>query len=140
MGAKGCTFCPATFRAGTRSKEAFGQTQLLALDFDHGISYEDVKGRAERYDLPILFAYDTYRSKAHDRFRVVFLNDASVPAVRVAGAMLTALHTVFPDADPQSKSAVQMYYGGKGLLHYDESIPEINIESLFLLKYCCMET
>lgn len=104
----------------------------MALDFDGGIPFEDVRDRAEHYDLPILLAYDTYRSKAHDRFRVVFLNDASVPDVRVARAMLTALHTAFPEADPQSKSAVQMYYGGKELLHYDESVLKINIGSLFL--------
>jgi hypothetical protein len=135
VGEKGCTFCPATFKNGTRSKENFDQLQLLALDFDNKepdkqISFETIKDRAEHYDLPILFAYDTFTGRNHNKFRVVFLNDVSVPDVRVAEMMLKALTTIFYEADPQSKSAVQMYYGGKDLLYFDESIPEINMESL----------
>ena len=28
--------------------------------------------------MPVLFAYDTLSSKEHDKFKVVFLNDAAV--------------------------------------------------------------
>jgi hypothetical protein len=40
------------------------------------------------------------------------------------------LTTIFPEADRQSRSAVQMYYGGKDLLYYDDTIPTITIESV----------
>ena len=137
VGECGCTFCPATFTGGAKSKANFEQTQLLALDFDNkspdkAVSFEQIKERADYYDLSILFAYDTFGSnKIIKKFRVVFLNDVSIPNVKVAETMLHALHTIFPEADPQGKSAVQMYYGGRGWLYFDDAIPEINIESLF---------
>jgi hypothetical protein len=141
---EGCTFCPATFKGGSKSKENFEQTQFLALDFDNKsqdktVSFEEVKNRADYYDLPILFAYDTKSSVKHNKFRVVFLNDVSIPNIKVAETMLHALHTFFPEADPQGKSAVQMYYGGKELLYSDDTVPEINVESLFRNLTNCLE-
>ena len=144
VGKEGCTFCPATFKKGKhdfryirKSKENFEQTQLFALDFDNKtpdktVSFEEVKDRAERYDIPILFAYDTFSSVNHDKFRVVLLNDVPVLNRKLAETMLQALHTVFPEADPSCcKDVSRMYYGGRRLLHFDDSIPEISIESLF---------
>ena len=131
VGKCGYTFCPATFKDGKRRRENFEQLQLLVLDFDGGVTFEKVIKRAEEYELPMLFAYDTLTSVNHDKFRVVFLNNASISDMRIAGAMLQALTTIFPEADPCSKDISRMYYGGKGLLHYDDSTPEINIESLF---------
>ncbi|MCL2187348.1 MAG: DEAD/DEAH box helicase family protein [Defluviitaleaceae bacterium] len=136
IGENGVVFCPATFNNGARNSDNFNQTQLIALDFDNKvpdkfISFKSVQDRADYYDLPILFSYETYTSRNHDKFRVVFLNDAPIPDTRTAKAMLQALHTIFPEADPQGKSPVQMYYGGKGLLHYNEANPEINASSLF---------
>jgi len=145
VGECGCTFCPATFTDGLKSKANFEQTQLLALDFDNKfqdktVSFEQVKKRADYYDLRILFAYDTFGSnKITKKFRVVFLNDVSIPNIKVAETVLYALHTVFPEADPQGKSAVQMYYGGIGLFYFDDTIPEINIESVFRNLTICFE-
>ena len=50
----GCTFCPATFKDGKRSKENFEQQQFFALDFDNKdsakkITLEEVKIRADHY-------------------------------------------------------------------------------------------
>ena len=132
IGLNGKTFCPATFKNGIRNKENFNEQQFFALDFDGGISFEEVRERADHYDLPMLFAYDTLSSKNHDKFRVAFLNDAPVTDIRVAKAMQKALVTMFPESDPQCKSVVQMYYGGdKEMLHLDRKIPAINAESLF---------
>lgn len=110
----GHTFCPATFKNGNRNKENYEQQQLFALDFDNKdpnkiISFEEVKARAEHYELPILFAYDTFSSKNHDKFRVVFLNDNPLTDIRAAEMMLKGLTTIFPEADPSCNSAVQMY-------------------------------
>jgi hypothetical protein len=134
----GRTFCPATFKDGRRCKENFEQQQFFALDFDNkdpsnAISFNDIKNRSERYELPILFAYDTLSSENHDKFRVVFLNDNPVTDIRAAELILKGLTTIFPEADPASKSAVQMYYGGKEVIYHDDScnsLPLINIESV----------
>ena len=105
VGRAGCTFCPATFKDGKRNKDHFEQQQMFALDFDNKdpgrrVSLEEVKARARKYDLPLLFAYDTFSSTDHNKFRVVFLNDVAIPYRKLAEAMQLALGEIFPEADP----------------------------------------
>lgn len=83
IGSAGHTFCPTTFKNGIRKKENFEQQQFFALDFDNKdqnkkITFEEIKNRSDLYEMPVLFAYDTLSSKEHDKFKVVFLNDAAV--------------------------------------------------------------
>ena len=137
IGSEGCTFCPATFKNGKRNKDNFEQQQLFALDFDNKdpgrkVSFEDMKKRADQNELPILFAYDTLSSTDHNKFRVVFVNDVPIHDRRVAEAVQLALGEMFPEADPSCyKDASKLYYGGKKLIYYDDSLPETSIESVF---------
>lgn len=145
IGSKGCTFSPATFKNGKRTKDNFEQQQLFALDFDNKdpkkkITFEKVKERAEHYELPILSAYDTLSSVEHDKFRVVFLNDVSVTDRRVAAAVQLAIGKMFPEADSSCyKDVSKLYFGGKELLYYDDNFPEVNIESIFRNYTYCMK-
>lgn len=142
VGQDGCTFSPATFSGGSKKKENFIQQQLFALDFDNKepgkkVSLDEIRERAESYDLPILFAYDTFSSTDHDKFRVVFLNDVSINDSRVAEAMQLAMGEMFPEADPSCyKDVSKMYFGGKELVYYDDRLPTTNIESI-IRNYTC---
>lgn len=142
IGSEGCTFCPATFKNGKRNKDNFEQQQLFALDFDNKdpgrkVSFADIRERADQHELPILFAYDTLSSTNHDKFRVVFANDVPIHDRRVAEAVQLALGEMFPEADPSCyKDISKLYYGGKELVYYDDSLPELNVESLFR-NYTC---
>lgn len=144
IGSEGCTFSPVTFKNGKRNKENFEQQQLFVLDFDNKdprnkITFDEVKERADHYELPILSAYDTLSSTQHDKFRVVFLNDVPIPDRRVAEAMQLAIGRMFPEADPSCyKDVSKLYFGGKGMLYYDDKLPEINIESIFRNYTYCM--
>ena len=145
IGSEGCTFSPATFKNRKRNKENFEQQQLFALDFDNKdpekkVTFEEVKERSEHYELPFLFAYDTMSSTEHDKFRVVFLNDASVTDRRVAESVQLAMGEMFPEADSSCyKDVSKLYFGGKELLYYDDKLPEINIESVFRNYTYCMK-
>ena len=131
IGTNGRSFSPATFRNGKRTKENFDQMQMLVLDFDGGISLQGVYDRTEKYDLPILFAYETLSSKNEDKFRIAFLNDVPIPDRKAAEIQMSALGTIFPEADKSCvKDISKMYFGGKRLLKFDETIPTITIESL----------
>lgn len=144
IGSRGCTFSPATFKNGKRSKDNFEQQQLFALDFDNKdpnkkLTFNEVKERARHYELPILFAYDTLSSTEHDKFRVVFLNDAPVTDRRVAEAMQLAMGEIFPEADPSCyRDVSKLYFGGKEVLYHDNKLPEINVESIFRNYTYCM--
>lgn len=87
----GRTFSPATFKDRRRCKSSFEQQQLFVMDFDNNeqnecVSFEGVCKRAERYELPILFAYETLSSMEQNKFRVIFLNDVSITDRKVAEA------------------------------------------------------
>lgn len=145
IGQEGCTFSPATFRNEKRNKENFEQQQLIALDFDNKdsdkkVSFKEIKERAEHYELPVFFAYDTLSSRNHDKFRVVFLNDAPIDDRRVAEAVQMAIGEMFPEADSSCyKDVSKLYFGGKGIIYYDDKIPQINIESVFRNYTYCMK-
>lgn len=136
VGLDGHTFCPATFKNGKRNKENFEQMQLFVLDFDNDnpdkqISFERVKERAEKYNLPVLFAYESFRSKNKDRFRVAFLNDVPIRSIRDAEVVQDALVTIFPECDKSSNDISKMYFGGgkNKLLFFDEDDSQMNVVS-----------
>lgn len=145
IGIGGQTFCPATFKNGIRKKENFEQQQFFALDFDNKdldkkVSFNEIKNRADLYELPVLFSYDTLSSREHDKFRVVFLNDTAVCDKRVAEAMQKAMGSMFPEADSSCYNDVsKLYFGGKELLYYDRNLPQINIEAVFRSFTYCMK-
>lgn len=126
----GYTFNPSTFSGGSMKEENFEQMQLMVLDFDGKISFDNVKARADQLNLPILSAYDTFSSTNHDRFRVVFLNDVSINNKIAAKIYKSSLLEIFPEADKADKSIAHMYYGGNSkLMYFDETVPTINLES-----------
>ena len=138
VGQMGHTFCPATFNNGIRNTDGFEQLQLLTLDFDKGISLDEVFTRAKEYILLPLFVYETFSSVNQDKFRVVFLNDLPITDERLAKISLDALLTIFPEADQNCKDITRMFYGGKKLLYFDYSLPTVNTESLLRNMTICL--
>lgn len=130
VGQNGCTFSPATFSNGSKKIDNFEQMQILVLDFDGDISFQAVCDRAKQCELSLMAAYDTFSSKNHDRFRVIFLNDTSVDNIKAAKIYKSALMEIFPEADKTDCDISKMYYGGKELLYLDESLPKIDMESV----------
>ena len=56
VGECGCTFSPAVFN-GKRNKENFKEQQLIALDFDNGAKFSDIKAQAESRQTLVLGVY-----------------------------------------------------------------------------------
>ena len=143
---QGYTFCTATFSNSHRCQENFVQQQLIAMDFDNDkpgktVTFDEIKKRSDYYDLHPLFAYHSLRSTPdHPRFRLLFLNDVSIPDPRVAKATQLAIGEIFPEADPSCYNDVsKMYFGGKKLIYYDESTPVIDIDTLFRSFHHCVK-
>lgn len=130
VGERGYTFCPAVFCQQKRSVDNFVQMQLFALDFDSGITFEEIEERSERYHIPIAFAYHTFSSeKDYPKFRVVFLNDVVVDDRCAAEIMLGLLLRIFNEADKCCKDVSRIFFGGKGLIG-EIKMQSINIVSL----------
>ena len=65
VGNKGHSFVPGIFNNSRKSINVYEQ-QIFALDFDDGnFTFETAFKRAEKYNIPILFAYHTF-SKIKD--------------------------------------------------------------------------
>lgn len=130
IGESSHTFCPAVFKDGERKADKFMQMQLFALDFDNGVTFDEVKKCAHSYRLPIAFAYETFSSTLEQpRFRIVFLNKVPVTDSHVAKIMILMLLKIFEEADGVCKDISHMFFGGKGLI---DTVKEeyINILSL----------
>ena len=140
VGQYGISFAPATFKGGVRKAENLEQMQLLALDIDNGATLSEIKNRAKKHDLPILFAYETLTSTNQNKFRVVFLNNAPIADVKLAEISQHALMEIFPEADKACKDVSRMYFGGKKLLYFDETIPTVDPESLLRSMTFCTKT
>lgn len=143
---QGYTFCTATFSNSHRCQENFVQQQLIAMDFDNDklgktVTFDEKKKRSDYYDLHPLFAYHSLRSTPdHPRFRLLFLNDVSIPDPRVAKAMQLAIGEIFPEADSSCYNDVsKMYFGGKELIYYDETVPMIDIDTIFRNLHHCIK-
>lgn len=147
VGEKGCPFCPAVFREGIKSRKTFRQVQVLALYFDmtdrdkERASYDEIFDRAKRYDIPVLFTYDSYSQMFADsdngkciRFCFVFLLDIPLVKLKEAEVVQKALMMIFHEAD-KSCSVLKTYQGGNKILYFDHMMPVLDIEWLFM-KMC----
>jgi len=130
----GRTFSPAVFRDNKRTNDTWVSQQLFGLDFDEGISVEEVLERCDNYGILPCFIYSTFSSINNNKFRVFFCNDTEVTDYRVRTLIQLALMRMFRESDKSCKDASRMFYGGKVLLYenYDGRINPVD-----LLKVLC---
>ncbi|MCM1362236.1 MAG: hypothetical protein NC235_10070 [Clostridiales bacterium] len=132
VGECGCTFSPAIYN-GKRRKENFIGQQLIALDFDNGVTFAEIKEHAVHYRIPILFAYKTFSyTIEHEKFRVVFaLSDMICDAFTVE-IILAIFMKIFGECDKACKDSSRMFFGGKGLLELLGEAIEISWKDMMI--------
>ena len=139
VGAHGYSIAPGIFRNGKKTKDNFIQQQLFMLDFDNTdsekrgtITPAEFMKRCRRLGIPITAMYETFSStKAHPRFRAIFLNDAPVTDKRLVEDMNRMLGTIFPEADHCWKNYAGMYFGGKHVIYVNHDLTDtINVDTL----------
>lgn len=132
VGECGCTFSPAIYN-GKRRKENFIGQQLIALDFDNGVTFAEIKERAEHYRLPILFAYKTFSyTTEHEKFRVVFALSDMICDEFIAETILAMFMKIFGECDKACKDSSRMFFGGKGLLELSGEAIEISWQDMLI--------
>jgi len=115
----GKSWCPATFKNGRRLNENFQSQRLFGLDFDDGISFEDMIERCKKYNIIPAFVYTTFSSVDNNKFRVVFVLEHDVEDVRVRNLVQLALMNLFPETDKACKDGARIFFGGKELIYSD---------------------
>lgn len=120
--ADGTAFAPARFR-GERKNENWLSQQLLALDFDTGVSFETVLLRLREYGMDCSFAYETFSSTVdHPRFRVIVALNQTIVDKDYCKQLLKAW-TIFyeEEIDKNCATLAHMFLGGKRLLYTNYS-------------------
>lgn len=136
VGEQGRTFCPANFIGKKRSKETFSQMQFFAVDFDNGMTYNEVRERAEKYGLPVCFSYWTFSSSAEcEKFRLVFLHKCPVKERKAAEIIIGMLMKIFEGCDKNCSDVSRAFYGGKGLIEYSDGIFGIDQLAVAVQRY-----
>lgn len=121
VGNKGHAFSGVVFSDGRRRRDNFVSMQLFGLDFDDGICYQEIEQMADYYNLPICFSYHTFSSSPEkEKFRIVFLLDTEIFNFDVAKITIDMLTQIFPACDKSCSDVVRFFYGGKGLISYQE--------------------
>ena len=66
---------------------------------NRNLTFEKIKERAEKYNLPILLAYDSFSVAQRKKFGIVFLNSTPLSSFREAEVVQKALMEIFPEAE-----------------------------------------
>ena len=139
IGEKGHSFSPAVFSGGTK-KENFLHQQLIGLDFDHGATFADVRDKADKYGIPILFAYKTFSwTETDERFRVIFALSEPLSDGFTVEAIIAMLMKIFKVADPCCKDCSRLFFGGKGCLYVADEPAELTYNDLLVAFNVFME-
>lgn len=119
VGNQGHAFIPAHLVGGIKAENGTAM-QLFALDFDGGVTFEQIWERCGKLGLAISFAYHTFSSTPeHEKFRIVFAHETVIEDLYIIKIALAMLMKIFPECDPACKNVDRMFLGGKELLYRD---------------------
>ncbi|MED0994364.1 hypothetical protein P4T34_02550 [Bacillus mobilis] len=115
---KGKTFIPAYFKSKEgqikRRKEYWYSQQVIALDFDDGMSLDEA---TNEFINTACFIYTTFSHKEEKhKFRVVFVLDKPIYRVSEFERIISALMDEYPQADNHCKDCTRLFFGGKKII------------------------
>ncbi|MBT2697029.1 hypothetical protein J7E79_06340 [Bacillus sp. ISL-40] len=120
---KGKTFIPATFKSidGSikRSKVNWESQQVIALDFDEGLTLDEAKNDVF-FKQHAAFLYTTFRHmRSHHKFRVVFVLDKPLTQYKDFEYIIDNLLKRYPQADRACRDGSRLFFGGKEAIPFD---------------------
>ena len=125
IGNHGHSFLPATFEGLASKQENFEQCQLFGIDFDEEPDYEKIKRKFADYHLPIVFSYHTFSSTPeHPKYRIILCHIVPITEKWLADMILKMLKKMFPEADKHCFETARLFYGGKGLIDFNDVVAE----------------
>lgn len=108
----GYTWSPGLFK-GTRSNNNWVEQYVFGLDFDSGITIDQVLDRCQQFCLAPQVWYSTFSdSTEKQKFRVVFFLDQPITDSKLFEFLTESLLRLFPEADQSCKDAGRFFFGG----------------------------
>ena len=118
--------------SGISEKDWLSQ-QILTLDFDSGVTPEEIIKRSRIYSLIPNIIYTTYSDKPELRkFRVLFVLDKEITDYKIMKWAQRGLMKLFKEADAACKDLCRMYYPGKEVIWRVDELNEADWALQFL--------
>lgn len=103
-----------------RTKACWESQDLLALDFDDGITPEQFLERSKQLNLMPTFVYTSFSDTLEQRkFRAVYVLKETLFDYRDANTCTLALMELFKECDKACKDLSRLYYGGREIVYTD---------------------
>ena len=127
----GASFKPGVLVGGNKAENWIEQ-QLFGLDFDDGISIEEVYNKVISLGITPCFMYTTFSHKEeHHKFRMIFCNDTVITDGNIRDKLQAALMGVIGGIDEVCFNRDRLFFGGKGhTVLYPDYDTRINAESI----------
>jgi len=125
----GRTFTPAYFTGNSRTNDTWQGQQIFGLDFDKGITLEQIVERCQKYNILPSIIYETFSSVNQNKLRVLFTCEQEITDFPIRTAMQIALLTIFKESDKNCKDACRLFFGGKELVYtnFDARINPVDL-------------
>lgn len=134
---QGYSFTPAVLMGGSKA-ENWQYQQVFGIDIDNEdktvkgshdktraaepLTVEQVLARCNEWGIKPALIYETFSSTPEwQKFRVVFISETSVTVKQRAANILKSFMAIFPECDPACKNLDRLFFGGKNILHIDNT-------------------
>lgn len=134
---QGYSFTPAVLMGGSKA-ENWQYQQVFGIDIDNEdktvkgshdktraaepLTVEQVLIRCNEWGIKPALIYETFSSTPEwQKFRVVFISETAVTEKQRAANILKSFMAIFPECDPACKNLDRLFFGGKNILHIDNT-------------------
>lgn len=133
---QGRSFCPALFKGGKRLNDNWLQQDVFMLDFDDNTDYNLVVERFEQYGINPNVLYTTFSdTPEHRKFRVVLFLNKTIKDPLKAKELILSLLWVFPEADIAVKDFARLSFGGKEVIHFEDTLVDVKNIAEIVFRY-----
>lgn len=121
VGNRGYSF-KSSFLVGGAKNDNFAAAFVLVLDFDDGTTIEDFLNASKGMGLEPTAIYKSFSyTEELQKFRAIWKLNKPIEDPKVKTVLQLMLMEVFSYCDKNCKDLARLYYGGKGIAHYNEA-------------------
>jgi len=119
---KGYTWSPAIFSPNKRNNKNWLQQSMFVLDFDDGITPEEILERCKRNGLHANLIHSTFSdSKELRKFRLILFLDEVITDRKECKFIQNGLMLCFSESDQACSDYSRVYHGGPRVISTDET-------------------
>ena len=117
-----------------KNKEGWKEQQLLVLDIDKNLSFNEALIHCIRYNILPVFCYSSFsdtgsKDTGYYKFRMLFMLPEKIDNIQIRNLGQYSLAAIFPERDTSCDEESKLFYGGKELI-YENYESRIDIHSV----------